>query len=182
VITFPAVDPGLAPPGGGSRAEPSSAGAALTGRRPRHRRRRVRGVPVKAAAGPVVPHRGPRIGVRGCFLHVAQRYPGVQTGRERFTSHAEWVSVMTGRWWHLPSSLRFFVAFAASCLRLVQPEWTQHPGIWRNTILSRPPGLRVRSVVVIAAQMDPVGNPLRRRPHAGRGMMHLMQLRALVRR
>ena len=59
------------------------------------------------------------------------------TGRERFTNHAEWVSVTTGRWWHLPSSLRFFVAFAASCLRLMQPEWAQHPGIWRNTVLSR---------------------------------------------
>ena len=36
---------------------------------------------------------------------------GFPTGRERFTNHAEWVSVTTGRWWHLPSSLRFFVSF-----------------------------------------------------------------------
>jgi hypothetical protein len=40
----------------------------------------VGGVPVQAAAGPVVPHRGSRIAMRGGFLHVAQRDPGVQSG------------------------------------------------------------------------------------------------------
>ena len=59
------------------------------------------------------------------------------TGRERFTNRAEWVSVTTGRRWHLPSSLRFLVAFVASCLHLMQREWTQHPRIWRNAVLSR---------------------------------------------
>src|SRR6266851_5904411 len=51
----------------------------------------VAGVPVQAAPGPVVPHRGPRISMRCGLLRVAQRHPGVQTGSERFTSHAEWV-------------------------------------------------------------------------------------------
>jgi hypothetical protein len=38
-------------------------------------------VPVQAAAGPVVPHRGPRIGVRGGLLHVAQGHSRVGRGR-----------------------------------------------------------------------------------------------------
>ena len=42
----------------------------------------VRGVPVQAAAGPVVPHRGAWIGVRGGLLHVAQRDPGIQRSRD----------------------------------------------------------------------------------------------------
>jgi hypothetical protein len=37
----------------------------------------VGGVPVWAAAGTVVPDRGPRIGVRGGLLDVAQGYSGV---------------------------------------------------------------------------------------------------------
>jgi hypothetical protein len=37
-------------------------------------------MPVQAAAGPVVPHRGPRVRVRGGLLHLAQRHPGVQRG------------------------------------------------------------------------------------------------------
>ena len=41
-------------------------------------------MPVQAAAGPVVPHRGPRIRVRGRLLHVVQRHPGIQgCGDER---------------------------------------------------------------------------------------------------
>jgi hypothetical protein len=40
----------------------------------------VCGVPVQAAAGPIVPDRGPGIGVGGGFLHVAQRHPGIQRG------------------------------------------------------------------------------------------------------
>jgi hypothetical protein len=40
----------------------------------------VGGVPVQAAAGAVVAHRGARVGVRGGFLHVAERDPGVQRG------------------------------------------------------------------------------------------------------
>ena len=40
----------------------------------------VGGVPVEAAAGPVVAHRCARIGVRGRFLHVAERDPGVEGG------------------------------------------------------------------------------------------------------
>jgi hypothetical protein len=73
----------------------------------------------------------------------------------------------------------FFVALTASCLPLMQPEWLQHPDIWRNTVLLQPPGLGVRSVVAIATQLSSDRPPLRRRPHAGDGMLHLMQLRAL---
>jgi hypothetical protein len=40
-------------------------------------------VPVQAAAGPVIPHRRPRIGMESCLLHVPQRHPGIQTGDER---------------------------------------------------------------------------------------------------
>ena len=35
-------------------------------------------VPVQAAAGPVISHRGPRVRMGGGFLHVAQRDPGIQ--------------------------------------------------------------------------------------------------------
>ena len=38
------------------------------------------GVPVQAAAGPVIPHRRPWIGVRGSFLDVTQRDPGIERG------------------------------------------------------------------------------------------------------
>jgi hypothetical protein len=37
-------------------------------------------MPVQAAAGPVVPDRGPRVGMGGSFPDVAQRHPGVQRG------------------------------------------------------------------------------------------------------
>ena len=40
----------------------------------------VGGVPVEAAAGTVVSHSGPGIGVRGGFLHVAERDPRVEGG------------------------------------------------------------------------------------------------------
>jgi hypothetical protein len=40
----------------------------------------VGGVPVKAAAGPVVAHRRARVGMRGGFLDVAERNPGVEGG------------------------------------------------------------------------------------------------------
>ena len=40
----------------------------------------VRGVPVQAAAGPVVLHRGSRIGVRGGLLYVTQGGPGIERG------------------------------------------------------------------------------------------------------
>ena len=40
----------------------------------------VGGVPVEAGPGPVVAHGGARVGVRGGFLHVAQRDPGVEGG------------------------------------------------------------------------------------------------------
>src|SRR5215469_2631841 len=50
----------------------------------------VGSVPVQAAAGPVVGDRGSRVSMGGCLLDVAQRHPGIQTGSERFTSHAQW--------------------------------------------------------------------------------------------
>jgi hypothetical protein len=37
----------------------------------------VGGMPVQAAPGPVVPHRGSRVRMGGCFLDVAQRHPGI---------------------------------------------------------------------------------------------------------
>ena len=41
-------------------------------------------VPVQAGAGPVIPHRGARVGVEGGLLHVAQRHPGIERrGDER---------------------------------------------------------------------------------------------------
>ncbi len=78
MLTSPAVDPGSAPPGGGRRAEPSWLVRLLPGGARDIDGDDVRGVPVQAAAGPVVPHRGPRIGVRGGVLDVPQRHPGVQ--------------------------------------------------------------------------------------------------------
>jgi hypothetical protein len=61
----------------------------------------------------------------------------------------------------------------------MQRDWAQHPGIWRNTVLLRPPDPRVRLFVAIAILSRPDRHPLRRRPHARRGMLHPMQLRAL---
>jgi hypothetical protein len=49
-------------------------------------------MPVQAAAGPVIPHRGSRVSMRRGFLDVAQRDPSVETGRERITNHAEYLS------------------------------------------------------------------------------------------
>ena len=46
----------------------------------------VGGVPVQAAAGPVIAHRGPRVGVRSGFLHVPQRHSGVQRGGDERVS------------------------------------------------------------------------------------------------
>ena len=40
----------------------------------------IGGVPVQAAAGPVVPHRGSRVSMGGGFLDVAQRDPGIERG------------------------------------------------------------------------------------------------------
>ena len=37
-------------------------------------------MPVKAAAGAVVSHRGPRVGMRGGLLNVPQRHSGVERG------------------------------------------------------------------------------------------------------
>jgi hypothetical protein len=95
-------------------------------------------------------------------------------------NHAEWVSVTTGWWWPLPSLLRFSLLLPHHALPLMQPEWLQHPDISRNVVLSQPPGLRVRSVVAIATQLNPGRHPLRRRPHARRGTLHRVQLRAFA--
>ena len=64
-----------------ARPGPSAGRAAwFIGRPRRRRRRRCRWVAVQGCPGPVVAHGGPRVGVRGGVLHVAQRYPGVQRG------------------------------------------------------------------------------------------------------
>jgi len=52
---------------------------------------------VEVLAGSVVPHRRARIGMAGSDLDVAQVHARVETGRERITNHAEWVSVTTNR-------------------------------------------------------------------------------------
>jgi hypothetical protein len=44
------------------------------------------GVPVQAAAGPVIPHRGARVRMGGCFLDVAQRHSAIQTGGDEGVS------------------------------------------------------------------------------------------------
>jgi hypothetical protein len=46
----------------------------------------IGGVPVQAAAGPVVPDRGARVRVGGGLLHVAQRHAGVQGGGDERVS------------------------------------------------------------------------------------------------
>jgi hypothetical protein len=82
--------------------------------------------------------------------HLGDRNAFGKTGRERFTNHAEWAGVTTGRWRHLPSSLRFSVSSVTACLRLMQQDWAQHPAISCNTVLLRCPGLWVRPFVAIA--------------------------------
>ena len=66
-------------PTGDRRAKLMPAGA-LPGSACEVGRDDVSGVPVQAAAAPVIPHRGPRVRVRGCLLDVAERDPGVQGG------------------------------------------------------------------------------------------------------
>jgi hypothetical protein len=53
----------------------------------------VGGVPVEAAAGPLMPHRGSRIGMRGSLLHVAQRDPGIERGGDECVSERVWGDV-----------------------------------------------------------------------------------------
>src|ERR1019366_3573073 len=44
----------------------------------------IGGMPVERRPGPVIAHRGPGISVRGSFLHIPQRYPGIERrGDER---------------------------------------------------------------------------------------------------
>jgi hypothetical protein len=40
-------------------------------------------MPVQAAASPVIPHGSARIGVRGGFLHVTQRYSGIECSSDK---------------------------------------------------------------------------------------------------
>src|ERR1700724_2139126 len=69
------------PPGGfGRQAELMLTDVGLTGGARDKGSDDIGGVPVQAAAGPVVPHRGPRIRVGGGLLHIAQRYPDVERG------------------------------------------------------------------------------------------------------
>jgi hypothetical protein len=65
----------------------------------------VGGMPVQAASGPVIPHCGSRVSVGGGLLHVTERHTGIETGRERITNHAEYLSAPDGEMAHLPSSL-----------------------------------------------------------------------------
>jgi hypothetical protein len=56
------------------------------------------GVPVETAAGTVVANRGPRVSVGSGFLDIAQGDARIETGRERFSNHAEWVTSKTALW------------------------------------------------------------------------------------
>src|SRR5216683_2861284 len=60
------------------------------------RRRGCSWVAVEVLAGPVVAHRGARVGVPGGDLDVPQVYSGIETGRERFTNHAEYLKLRSG--------------------------------------------------------------------------------------
>jgi hypothetical protein len=53
-------------------------------------------VTVEVSAGPVC-HSAWWSGtsVPGGYLGITRAHPGIQTGRERITNHAEWVSAMT---------------------------------------------------------------------------------------
>ena len=64
---------------------------------------------VEIGTSPVVTHRGARIGVAGGDLDVPEVYAGIETGRERFTNPAEYLSLTSGREWHPSSSLRFLL-------------------------------------------------------------------------
>jgi DNA-binding CsgD family transcriptional regulator len=48
----------------------------------------VGGVTVEGLAGPVVAHRRARVGVTGCFLHIAQGHTGVQGGGDEAVAQA----------------------------------------------------------------------------------------------
>src|SRR5260370_23939205 len=52
--------------------------------------------------------------------------PAQETGSERFTNHAQYLSSTNGQWPHLPSSLQFFVAPGASCGRRMPQIWVHH--------------------------------------------------------
>ena len=47
---------------------------------------------VQVGAGPVVAHRGARVGVAGRDLDVPEIHAGIETGRERITNHVEYLS------------------------------------------------------------------------------------------
>jgi hypothetical protein len=51
-------------------------------------------VPVQAAAGPVIPHRRPRIRARGGLLDIAQRHSGVQGGCDESVPQRVGVTVL----------------------------------------------------------------------------------------
>jgi hypothetical protein len=53
-------------------------------------------VPVKGLPGAVITHCGAWVGVAGSDLDVPQIYPSIQTGRERFTSRAEYLKLRSG--------------------------------------------------------------------------------------
>jgi len=54
-------------------------------------------VAVQVSAGAVVAHRGARVGVAGSDLDVPEVDAGIETGRERFTNPAEYLSLTSGR-------------------------------------------------------------------------------------
>ena len=49
-------------------------------------------MPVEVLAGPVIARGGAGIGVPGGDLDIAQVNPGIETGREQYSNHAEYPS------------------------------------------------------------------------------------------
>ena len=74
----------------------------------------------------LISHGGIHVAVAGYQLSDMRRHPVHETGNERFTNHAEFLSSTNGQLRHLSSSLRFFVAAAASCDRQMQQIWVHH--------------------------------------------------------
>jgi len=59
-------------------------------------------------------------------LHIPQNHSGIQTGRERFTNPAEYLSLTSGREWHPSSSLRFSLHLPHHAGNWMQQKWLQH--------------------------------------------------------
>src|SRR6266516_2097431 len=99
-----ATEAGQAYDGARRRRKAPARSSALCGRLPRNQPRETEAgsgagghvggqdvvrVAVEAVAGPVIPHRGPRVGVTGSDLHVTQVSASVEHGRDK--SYLYWI-------------------------------------------------------------------------------------------